>query len=320
MTTRKKKLILHIGSYKTGSTSIQKTLHRNKQLLYENNINYLGSTSCDYSQFGQQVFHRTKKKDELIRIFKDSDCDTHILSDECLWNSRIKNKTSILDAISQSYEEVTIVSYIRNQCDFIESFLKQEHKNGMKYVQGMSVHEFYTHLKKTGALNYHNVIKSVHDILDKDTSVTVSVTRFEKDSLTNGDVVDDFLIKHIKIKDGKIKKHNTNSSQNLNEFLLSYYYHRINKLLQNNNSDNEFNKHFLLKLTQIYSNTISGKGILSEEFKESIYNEFNEENKKMFLTWGDGITFSNTPKRSIEKNNKELCLFDAEKIIDSLGK
>src|SRR5690554_2899012 len=124
------KLILHVGCYKTGSTSIQNTLYVNRSEFLSDGINYLFSGSDDLqrglinSGNGKQLGHVKLPIKELSKYFQDSPGDVHVLSDECLWHREIKKK--VINSIAESgvYDDILVVCYVRRQDQYVESFYK----------------------------------------------------------------------------------------------------------------------------------------------------------------------------------------------------
>lgn len=255
-----KTLILHIGCYKKGSTSIQNFLFKNREILLEEDINYLFSEDgC--VQTGQQVKHRDLSYEELLKVFDESPGSTHILSDECLWNNRLKNKSVILKAIFESkiYNEVKLIGYVRRQDYLVESFYKQEYKNGMHYIQGMSLEDFYMHLERTNTLRVSDVLKpfTLFELKPK-----IFLRPFESSLLKDKDVVTDFTnvlgIDKLSFK----KAQNMNSSISDSQCYISHILFKTLKEITGEKFISGDNKHKIIKLI----NNLEGVFTLNEEF------------------------------------------------------
>lgn len=152
----KKKLIFHIGTPKTGTTSIQTFLDMNRARLAKHGIVYpdtrqfcetngidIGNSSA-YIQNGGFFEHyiplgisnidmdHLLKDEDFLRIMEYilesfENADTVILSDESMW---LRNITQLLEFFLNHNVEVYILVYFRNQIDYIESFWKHDIKIG----------------------------------------------------------------------------------------------------------------------------------------------------------------------------------------------
>jgi hypothetical protein len=146
-----KKIILHVGTHKTGSTSIQETFYKNRHILENNGIHYLsiGSNHWDlYSAFMEDPYNwfENKKlgldekgvdrrnhnalstvKEELENCIPEvviiSAEHISLLSESCL--SQLKNYL-------ESFGNVEVVYYCREIMSWLSSDSQQCAKVGMK--------------------------------------------------------------------------------------------------------------------------------------------------------------------------------------------
>lgn len=239
-----KKLILHIGTEKTGTTSIQDQLYINRKLLKKNKVlypesfkfsNHIEMAVCFqsfnpnselYSVLGLEVNAEKVsefKSDFLKKLNKeilDSNCDTVIISNEHL-HSRIKSTVEIDEIYKWAYSifsDVNIVVYLRQQFDLAVSHFSTTLKTG-----GKTTNVLPQNAEKNSYYNYYMLINLWHSKFKK-----IIVNRFEKKALINESVVDDFVYKNInEIQCNNLIK-NKNSNKSLGAKSLSFLYH-INK-------------------------------------------------------------------------------------------
>lgn len=186
-----KTLVLHIGTYKTGSTSLQNALYQNADHLLKKGINYLGHQGGCSTHNGRQNFQRRLSKSDFATYLSEEPGHIHIFSNECLWD-RESAKKKILPVILDTpiYDRVLVIAYVRKQSDFVESFYKQEHKYGSKWAMGRSPMSFYRELCDKGTLDIGARLDSYAALFGKE---NIIVKPYKKSNLVNGDVIDDFL-------------------------------------------------------------------------------------------------------------------------------
>ncbi len=142
-----KTLYLHIGSPKTGTTSIQNTLFHNRNRLNKEGFHYPGNhvnhhfsfllTKAEYEDWPRQFksIERGKLKSTIEQHFKylaqdisSSQADRHIISTEYLFinnETYIKNYLEFLDTF---YDEVKVCLFLRNPVDYFRSVQQQKIK------------------------------------------------------------------------------------------------------------------------------------------------------------------------------------------------
>ena len=174
MKTTKPTLLLHIGTCKTGTSALQACLAKNQQFLMKNKIcysefhesnnfhlnltlalirEYFGKNGIDGEpieiDFGSipitsALYQQTPAyiTDRMKRRFHENNCDTLVISDECLFESTIwwifprrLNSERLLsgrrDYIIRFFKEafrefdIKIVCYLRRQDDYLESLYNQ---------------------------------------------------------------------------------------------------------------------------------------------------------------------------------------------------
>lgn len=155
---KSKRAILHIGIDKTGSTTIQNTLHQaHRELLQEERILY-PSIAANHSVFLTTVFHekppkilplidsRANNKAAIGRLkneyFDQFNTDlikhnwrTIILSAEGLCDSPPNAILSLLEWITPHVEEIEVVAFVRHPVDWTRSVVQERLKMGFTLKQ-----------------------------------------------------------------------------------------------------------------------------------------------------------------------------------------
>lgn len=212
MRTNRKRLYLHIGTEKTGTTSIQKFLKINRMLLAEHGIGVpqcLGAEMHYYLQLmannddhidsftmNLELSNNQKERKELkstwekefAKEVKESPHKIWIISCETL-HSRLRKKEEIKrlkKILKDIFEKINIVVYLRDPLSLNISRMTEQAKAAIK-----------VELPDPGSLNQK------FDICDHRTTIKrwkgsmgqgkMIVRLFEKDSMINNSVIDDFI-------------------------------------------------------------------------------------------------------------------------------
>ena len=165
------KIILHIGMYKTGTTSIQNSLYGDRIYLKENNFILYPSTGL-YGKDGVGMRHgplvwmfdkdkedwKTKLINPLIEEIQKSNANTIILSYEG-WSSSWA--WPALEALIQefkfaNYNNIEIIGYIRNFDKFSVSYYREFVRH-----RGL-VENFSSFIKTFKGIDYASMIKKMH--------------------------------------------------------------------------------------------------------------------------------------------------------------
>jgi len=186
------KVILHIGSDKCGSTAIQKALFQNAEKLREAGIVLTAKergSSHDGVLCRETGRGRVLLADELGRSLdrcEELGAETAIITYEGLHSVTPASLAEAAPLLEK--HEVRILYYVREQADYVNSALLQRAK---ARVEVMTLLDVY-HGRKNAAWghNYRKRLLKWETALP-DAEITVRV--FERGSLRNGDVVEDFL-------------------------------------------------------------------------------------------------------------------------------
>lgn len=188
-----KRIILHVGRHKSGTTSLQASFWENRDLLATKGILYPESSRRENAHhlFAEALHPRRIREvglDEidneeaiqnLISEIESTTCETILISSEAFQNCNpydIKN-------IFKNYK-VLIVSYLREQVGYLESAYLQEVQatNYSETIEKFEKERFY--------VDYYKFYKSWEREFGTE---NVVIRLFDKEKLKNADVVDDFF-------------------------------------------------------------------------------------------------------------------------------
>jgi tetratricopeptide (TPR) repeat protein len=253
------KAIIHIGTLKTGSTSIQNSLFSNRELLLKKGVIYpdIGSHFQHWGLFTAFMdehpsnFHIFRdwgwgresseqwslEKVEQIRQYARSNNQYMIISAEDLHriNSKLENFKHFLDDI---FEQYFILLYGRLADSYYSSWISE--------FIGQGVNNFTFPLDyKHNLINVVNLWKSVF-------SDNFIARPFSSESLVNGDVVDDFLevvdrVLGVKLKSNFVKVYENASPSGTAIALLHLFNQKNNRFVENKLNTFWFNARQLLR-------------------------------------------------------------------------
>ena len=202
------KLILHIGTEKTGTTSIQKFLLQNREALNKQNILYPKSTcgplgnhrwvpTFAYNQKfeddftigkfnGDSILRKNsldKKLDEFKKEISNSNANICLISSEH-FSSRLENIEDIYklkSILEDIFDEISIILYIRKPINYAISLLSTSVISGGTPL-GLDLESF----KKRSNLNLIKKWEKVFLIEN------IKIKLFEKNDFFEGDLLKDF--------------------------------------------------------------------------------------------------------------------------------
>ena len=236
------KIYLHIGTEKTGTTSIQKLMQSNSTNLIEHGILYpkslglpnnirLSNALQDYDKIDNSRIHANLIKKNNILAFRknlleslkteinESNPYTLIISSEHL-SSRINRDREIerlCQFLKHFSDDITVIVYLRRQDQFLESLYSTAIKKGNSFT-----FKFPVKGKERADFHYDKMLGKWENIFGKE---NIIVRIFEKDKLYGNDIIEDFLhilkIPLIYNKD-KVKKENTSFGMKKLTFLRKF--------------------------------------------------------------------------------------------------
>ncbi len=203
-------VVLHVGMGKTGTSSLQARLHRNRGRLAKRGVLYPASpgkrrhirlglamqpnehsprTSVDWrrQQVSTPAELRPMFEDALFEELAGSRASRVLLSDEALFGAAhdgIRNLRELLDRVARS---VRVVVYLRRQDDHACSRYQQVVKRSGE-VRRLS--ERVEEMDLSAVYDYHSRLVAWRDLMHPDELV---VRTFEKDRFLGGSLFQDFL-------------------------------------------------------------------------------------------------------------------------------
>lgn len=136
-----KRLIIHIGTHKTATSAIQKTLTAERDRLIGESILY-GSTDRPprahltkhtslYSALKTSPAAFAAEKSAIMREFDASGCDTLVMSEEGLASPRYEEFEK-MRAFTEDFDEITVICLFRRPDLFLEGLWNQHCKQGTR--------------------------------------------------------------------------------------------------------------------------------------------------------------------------------------------
>lgn len=191
-----KKLFIHIGAHKTGTTAIQKFLSMNRELLKEQGCLYPGSADSHYRLTRELRDHTSGDPDSEAREVADElkqnyhKYHTFILSSEGFWEIVPKRKIEeVRDYIQNTglNFDIRILFFYRDQDSWLESAYQQQ----VKQVNIRSVKTFREFINRKTffvTIDYFNLLTNWSDVFGPDSIVAMNYKDFKE----NNDLFDEF--------------------------------------------------------------------------------------------------------------------------------
>jgi hypothetical protein len=201
-----RKLIIHIGSHKTGTSSIQHTLYKNKPALLKQGFTLFNSGPDGHERKSGNALTWVKfKLDRNYRIegrvrkklpaALAAEGDNVIISAETFsWIFSAKEINRLRNKLSPDFDDIKIVAYIRRQDMQAISQYQQASKHdafvAARFYNGgtRALPTYKSYFQKY--LNYHQRLGMWADAFGQNNLI---IRIFESDQLVNGDAVDDFF-------------------------------------------------------------------------------------------------------------------------------
>ncbi|MEM6371392.1 MAG: hypothetical protein AAF727_01240 [Pseudomonadota bacterium] len=189
------RLIIHIGSQKTGSTSIQTFLTQNPDKMAAAGLSYVqagrGPAAHNKLAFKRDTDQFPRIMNRLVNEVQNAPDQTHVISAEMLFTTRMAR--SLIEYLPDDLRaETQIIAYIRRQDKFLEAMYKQVVKTGR--FKGTA--QDYAQ-KREAALMYSKILGVYADGFGAD---NVTVLPYERDRFREGDVILD-MCAHLGMTD-----------------------------------------------------------------------------------------------------------------------
>lgn len=209
-----KTLYLHIGTTKTATSSIQKFLRINREVLEKHSYCYpplphiYSHISKDrnghflvgnlYLPDGSRdlLRERVYKKEGMKQVLACfQQYDNVILSDEVIWRVTSRSRKGLFPYLIGRAKEhgfqIKVIVYLRRQDEFQLSIWNQNVKHSSTAMTLTFEERLDQVLKEEDyVLNYASKLDEIAGLVGKE---NVIVRRFQRDSWVNGSIVDDFM-------------------------------------------------------------------------------------------------------------------------------
>jgi hypothetical protein len=218
-----KRVILHIGRQKTGTTAIQQFLYANRSLLKSHDIHY--------PQFGIRGFGHHEIGGPLSRIHSPKYRRSHsdvVATLRCGLLEEIQDNGSLIVMSSESFQncdpglvrqlltgyEVEVVVYLREQVGFLAS----------AYAQKVQASDYSGSLEEFCQANMFPDYQRFIEPWNNEFSSRVSVKIYDRNELVKGDVVADFCESFLRIPSEVVNELRTKNDPNptLTQDLLEF--------------------------------------------------------------------------------------------------
>ena len=260
--SKKKTIYIHIGSPKTGTSSIQSFLTINNKTLIKKGIFYplIGRKNANSSIInGSTIIENNKNKSfkKSLKEFNKNKCSSILFSDEVLFLPET-NFCDKIEVNSISKYNVKIIVYLRNSCEYLCGLWQEEIRNNSIFKLEDFIRQY----------PYIESLKLLYNLSEKFGKRNIIVRPYNK----NLNVIADFFsIFNINIDGGFCfpeKRINSGISRNLAEKFLY-----LNKYLNIKLEENPFN---VWKIIKQDKNNISIIDSLPKKTRRSISEKYNE--------------------------------------------
>lgn len=206
-----KTLYLHIGTPKTGTTSIQSWIFKNQKALNKRSfyvpksfqrydkigirrnahflVGHLGSSSVPFTKKENAIMY--DGLEYVVNFFEQY--DNIILSDENIWWSSSYDRTNLWDILLENAKQnnyiIKIIVYLRRQDQFLISRYNQLVKVG-RTSEKFNEYVINVQTTRSDLLDYGKRIDGLSALFGKE---NVIVRRFARDAFYQGDLIADFL-------------------------------------------------------------------------------------------------------------------------------
>ena len=328
------KCILHIGTAKTGTTTLQEWLYSNKSSLSEQKV-YLsdicGKPDNKYLSYYFEpendkstckLFDEGNDEEDFNASFLDrlsseirnasTDHDVFVISSEH-FHSRVtspENIRSLKAYLNEQFDETQIICYFRNQYDMATS----AYIAALRVGSSISLSEYY--LRKATPDNYYynffDIAENWSGCFGKDNCI---FKLYDKNYLTDGDIRKDFLREILPNINGEKITFNSESTNKSFTYLQAAALRAINKHIpfwdESQNQPSLLNKHLQSQLWLIKS---LQRGVLNEHCRSEIDSLFEDSNKKFLTEYFEPMASFDSRDNDLE-NETMLSLNEVGEIV-----
>lgn len=287
-----KRLIIHAGMPKAGSSALQVFLAINSNRLRELSVEYFAMGEIEKAKRGHitsgngaflarsrltpqhPAFHPSKENStkNLLEKIQQSDCETGVLSSEFFFNVDPRELHDISNLVAELGVRTKIITYIRKQDQFVaSSYVQQIKRHGLRQLPDDYVND---NISKYGFLDYYRYYNSLTEFFDKD---DIIIRVFEHTKKQAGGIFGDFChaIDIDSIDDFRMPENSINTSLSPREIKLMIQ-------LNQYNPNPEFSDMMVALSSKTGRTSAYQKhNILSPESRHKIRERFLESNRKL---------------------------------------
>ena len=204
-----KQLVLHVGSHKTGTTTLQKFMVENAQVFEEKGLcvpitpskypltntnrtacflKYLVRGNFDYPTWSDKIKDLVEKDREVVERALETH-DVIYLSDERIWFDAAQNERywGELKSVAEGlgFDSFRVVVYLRRQDKFLVSLWAQLAKKKMSFP----LNEYLMRTRNVKAADYLSNLRDMEGVFGRDSMI---VRVYDRETLINGDICCDF--------------------------------------------------------------------------------------------------------------------------------
>jgi hypothetical protein len=299
------KCILHIGTAKTGTTTLQQWLYSNRSALSSQKV-YLSDISGKPDNRYLSYFFEPENRKSRCKLFNEHNDEANfyegfldrlsyeireasrghnifIITSEH-FHSRVtspENIRSLKAYLNEQFDETQIICYFRNQYDMATS----AYSTALRTGSSISLSEYY--LTQATPDNYYynffDIAENWSACFGKDNCI---FKLYDKNSLIDGDIRKDFLREILPNINGEKITFNSESTNISFTYLQAAALRAVNKHIpfwdESHNQPSLLNKHLQRQLLLIKS---LQRGVLNEHCRSEIDSLFEDSNKKFFAEY-----------------------------------
>jgi len=269
-----KKIYIHIGTGKTGTSSIQNFLfdHSGNEFLYMSSYlrqdSHFGETIKAHYDLPEAIKHRNI--DKLLQEIDNSEHNLFVISCENLYHQLSEEDIAFL-ANQLSKYDVDIICYIRRQDGYVESAYKQQVKVGDFGFEFSGFLHGHIHDNEQRHANYFNMLEPWSQCFKN-----MVVRKFERSAFINNDLIDDFLhCLNVKLNK-KVSKKEVNIALSI-KVLACVRIMNKRKLVKR-----EDQERFVLSLSSLISDSNRRETIISFEERNKLISGYAKSNRDLY--------------------------------------
>ncbi|MRU15324.1 hypothetical protein FDP25_07780 [Roseovarius sp. A21] len=274
------RIILHLGTPKTGTTGLQQYLSETSDVLAEKGVHYVKSFRRGPSHnYLMRLLRQPDKEDfiqrKLNQELQQSSGETAVISTETAYG--VFGTSKVLAALKPDMRErVQILCYARRQDLFLEAMAKQKAKNAL--FDG-SLQAFCAHPKQQKKASY---LAFANQIAKRFPEVRIHFRAFDRSQLEDGDVVQDFCaFAGLATEDRPENRYNeANRTPSL----------QVVEAVRNYPFDGNVHRRATLReiMKQDKGDYFRSRDVMPPDMREQIIDLYAKENRELFRRYGDG--------------------------------